>query len=247
MQGMAGRAASGAPSDSPSAPAGLRPTYQRHNFHPKATSRDSKRDKSARDSGQKVIPWIACRWVHTKALLTSVELRSISKPRSRNSKKAGGRPASMQSVRGPLCLLCERAGLLHPRGRRIAGNRAAVMEDGRIRDRSDRREAEGEKRCANEVFHRNSPSLVGRDVRLWWRDRWTYAGQMIMLHCGIRFMRRALKASVSHALSSVAPERQSLRLPAGAERIFSEQVSSVASRGRLTECLAFLRDGLTAA
>lgn len=30
---------------------------------------------------------------------------------------------------------------------------------------------------------------------------------------------------------------------AGAERIFSEQVSSVASRARLTECLAFLRDG----
>jgi DNA invertase Pin-like site-specific DNA recombinase len=30
---------------------------------------------------------------------------------------------------------------------------------------------------------------------------------------------------------------------AGAERIFSEQVSSVASRTRLTECLSFLRDG----
>jgi len=30
---------------------------------------------------------------------------------------------------------------------------------------------------------------------------------------------------------------------AGAERIFSEQVSSVASRAKLTECLAFLREG----
>jgi DNA invertase Pin-like site-specific DNA recombinase len=30
---------------------------------------------------------------------------------------------------------------------------------------------------------------------------------------------------------------------AGAERIFSEQVSSVASRAKLSECLAFLRDG----
>jgi DNA invertase Pin-like site-specific DNA recombinase len=30
---------------------------------------------------------------------------------------------------------------------------------------------------------------------------------------------------------------------AGAERVFSEQVSSVAQRARLTECLAFLRDG----
>jgi DNA invertase Pin-like site-specific DNA recombinase len=30
---------------------------------------------------------------------------------------------------------------------------------------------------------------------------------------------------------------------AGAERIFAEQVSSVASRAKLTECLAFLREG----
>jgi DNA invertase Pin-like site-specific DNA recombinase len=30
---------------------------------------------------------------------------------------------------------------------------------------------------------------------------------------------------------------------AGAERIFAEQVSSMASRAPLTECLAFLRDG----
>ena len=30
---------------------------------------------------------------------------------------------------------------------------------------------------------------------------------------------------------------------AGAERVFSEQVSSVTERGRLTECLGFVRDG----
>jgi Resolvase, N terminal domain len=30
---------------------------------------------------------------------------------------------------------------------------------------------------------------------------------------------------------------------AGAERIFAEQVSSVVSRAKLTECLAFLREG----
>ena len=30
---------------------------------------------------------------------------------------------------------------------------------------------------------------------------------------------------------------------AGAERIFGEQVSSVAKRAKLAECLAFLRDG----
>jgi DNA invertase Pin-like site-specific DNA recombinase len=34
---------------------------------------------------------------------------------------------------------------------------------------------------------------------------------------------------------------------AGAERIFSEQVSSMASRAKLIECLAFLRDVLAAA
>jgi DNA invertase Pin-like site-specific DNA recombinase len=32
-------------------------------------------------------------------------------------------------------------------------------------------------------------------------------------------------------------------IAAGAEKLFAEQVSSVVKRGRLTECLAFLRDG----
>jgi DNA invertase Pin-like site-specific DNA recombinase len=37
--------------------------------------------------------------------------------------------------------------------------------------------------------------------------------------------------------------KRDLKAAGGAEKMFSEQVSSVAQRARLTECLAFLREG----
>ncbi len=50
------------------------------------------------------------------------------------------------------------------------------------------------------------------------------------------------RTSTTDQAAGLAAQERDL-IAAGAERIFSEQVSSVASRARLTECLAFLRDG----
>ena len=84
------------------------------------------------------------------------------------SKKAGDHPALIATRLGSWMLssIVVRAGLLQPRGRRIPSNRAAIMKNGGIRNRRNRCQTEGEKRGTNEVFHRNSPSPVGREVRL---------------------------------------------------------------------------------
>jgi len=50
------------------------------------------------------------------------------------------------------------------------------------------------------------------------------------------------RTSTSDQTAGLAAQDRDLTA-AGAERIFSEQVSSVAQRGKLTECLAFLRSG----
>jgi DNA invertase Pin-like site-specific DNA recombinase len=50
------------------------------------------------------------------------------------------------------------------------------------------------------------------------------------------------RTSTTDQTAGLAAQERDL-MAAGAERIFAEQVSSVASRGRLAECLAFLRDG----
>ena len=50
------------------------------------------------------------------------------------------------------------------------------------------------------------------------------------------------RTSTTDQTAGLAAQERDLTA-AGAKRIFSEQVSSVASRDRLTECVAFLRDG----
>ena len=50
------------------------------------------------------------------------------------------------------------------------------------------------------------------------------------------------RTSTSDQTAGLAAQERDLKT-AGAERVFSEQVSSVAKRSRLAECLAFLRDG----
>jgi DNA invertase Pin-like site-specific DNA recombinase len=50
------------------------------------------------------------------------------------------------------------------------------------------------------------------------------------------------RTSTTDQTAGLAAQERDLTA-AGAERIFAEQVSSVASRARLTECLTFLRDG----
>jgi len=50
------------------------------------------------------------------------------------------------------------------------------------------------------------------------------------------------RTSTAEQAAGLAAQDRDLRA-AGAERVFSEQVSSVAKRDRLAECLAFLRDG----
>jgi DNA invertase Pin-like site-specific DNA recombinase len=50
------------------------------------------------------------------------------------------------------------------------------------------------------------------------------------------------RTSATDQTAGLAAQKRDLAA-AGAERIFAEQVSSVASRARLTECLTFLRDG----
>ena len=50
------------------------------------------------------------------------------------------------------------------------------------------------------------------------------------------------RTSTAEQAAGLAAQERDLKA-AGADRIFSEQVSSVASRARLTECLAFLREG----
>ena len=50
------------------------------------------------------------------------------------------------------------------------------------------------------------------------------------------------RTSTSDQSAGLVAQERDLRA-VGAERIFSEQVSSVASRARLGECLAFLREG----
>lgn len=50
------------------------------------------------------------------------------------------------------------------------------------------------------------------------------------------------RTSTSDQTAGLAAQERDLRA-AGAERVFSELVSSVAQRDRLAECLAFLRDG----
>jgi DNA invertase Pin-like site-specific DNA recombinase len=50
------------------------------------------------------------------------------------------------------------------------------------------------------------------------------------------------RTSTTDQTAGLAAQERDLTA-AGAERIFSEQASSLASRGRLTECLGFLRDG----
>jgi hypothetical protein len=89
-----------------------------------------------------------------------------------NSKKAGDDPG-LNAIRlrdhrfrdglPPL----ELAGLLHPGGGCISGNRAAVMENGGVGNGDNGgAQAQGGESGKDQVFHRNSPSLVGRDVRL---------------------------------------------------------------------------------
>lgn len=51
-----------------------------------------------------------------------------------------------------------------------------------------------------------------------------------------------IRTSTTDQTAGLAAQERDLRA-AGAERVFSEQVSSVAKRDRLGECLAFLRDG----
>jgi DNA invertase Pin-like site-specific DNA recombinase len=50
------------------------------------------------------------------------------------------------------------------------------------------------------------------------------------------------RTSTAEQLAGLEAQERDLKA-AGAERLFSEQVSSVAKRSRLVECLAFLRDG----
>jgi DNA invertase Pin-like site-specific DNA recombinase len=50
------------------------------------------------------------------------------------------------------------------------------------------------------------------------------------------------RTSTSDQAAGLAAQERDLRA-AGAERIFAEKVSSVAQRGALAECLAYLRDG----
>ena len=50
------------------------------------------------------------------------------------------------------------------------------------------------------------------------------------------------RTSTTDQSAGLAAQERDLRA-AGAERMYSEQVSSISSRARLTECLAFLREG----
>jgi DNA invertase Pin-like site-specific DNA recombinase len=50
------------------------------------------------------------------------------------------------------------------------------------------------------------------------------------------------RTSTTDQTAGLAAQQRDL-IAAGAERIFAEQVSSIASRAHLTECLAFLREG----
>ena len=56
-------------------------------------------------------------------------------------------------------------------------------------------QAEGGEGGKDHGFHRNSSSVVGRDVRRRWRDSWTYASEMIIGVFGIGFVRRRGKKS----------------------------------------------------
>jgi hypothetical protein len=50
------------------------------------------------------------------------------------------------------------------------------------------------KAARTKLFIGLSPFSVGRDVRLRWMDRWTYAGRMIIGLRGIGFMRKMMKS-----------------------------------------------------
>jgi DNA invertase Pin-like site-specific DNA recombinase len=68
-------------------------------------------------------------------------------------------------------------------------------------------------------------------------NAWTQIGQKT-----ISMIIGYARTSTTDQTAGLAAQARDLTA-AGAERIFSEQVSSVASRAKLTECLAFLRGG----
>jgi hypothetical protein len=77
--------------------------------------------------------------------------------------------AFLQTVWVAGLIAADSAGLLHPGDRCIAGDRAAVMENVGARGnrgKGGRCQAQDGERGEEHLFHRNSPSLVGRNVRL---------------------------------------------------------------------------------
>jgi hypothetical protein len=84
-------------------------------------------------------------------------------------KKAGDDPAFVQFVRGSggaALVAAVRAGLLEPGGVRVTGDGAAVVERGGAgKRRNGGRQAQSGKSGKDQVLHRNSPSVVGRNAR----------------------------------------------------------------------------------
>jgi hypothetical protein len=78
------------------------------------------------------------------------------------AKKPGARPLCKSSRAASEVGLPERASLPLPCGQRIPRDRAGGI-DGSENGRTQAHSSKGSK---YQVFHRNSPSIVGRDVRL---------------------------------------------------------------------------------
>jgi DNA invertase Pin-like site-specific DNA recombinase len=62
------------------------------------------------------------------------------------------------------------------------------------------------------------------------------------MHQSVRDLSSLARTSTAEQLAGLETQARDLKT-AGAQRVFSEQVSSVAKRSRLADCLAFLRDG----
>ena len=146
----------------------------------------------------------------TEKPLVVPEAGGIARPSCNSSVTAGGVP-----------LFGVRAGLLEPGGGRVTRDGAAVVERGGTSERRNgSRQAQGGKSGKDQVLHRNSPSVVGRNVRLRWMGRWTSAGWMIILHCGIGFMRLAGKSDVDphmhwyHILVAALVDAPGISIPA---------------------------------
>jgi hypothetical protein len=92
-----------------------------------------------------------------------------------------------------------RAGLLLPCSLGIPGDRAGGIRRGD----NGSRQAQGCERCKDQAFHRNSPSIVGRDVRLRWIETWARPPAKIIWFFGIGFMREMGKFGIRKQTAEV--------------------------------------------